>query len=356
MSENRIQGALPYRMDASGRVDERHWAMRIRADKWADILDGVDTRGRRADAFGNEFIVPELIHISKEVNKQVFPENTFTEAFAPPVSQPPWFAKVYDYNDEEFSGSSDDDSGEWSDPGQTAGISRKPNLSPIKPIPVNFSANIAEMAQFASIGVSTMVEKATQARRMAETTADRRAWLGNSRLGIPGYATTIGMSRDTVTTTTGGDTTWEDKSGPEIYEDCRAIWMAIVKNSLGIHKPTDAWLPQKLEGVLTKPMVLGGTMLTQNVQAYIEANLNIKIHYTVRLNGIDRNGDPGNGAVAMFKKSSDVQRNIMARGYYEMGPQQVARTLTVYADVVTGGLVVPQPTSAALWDGMCAAP
>lgn len=353
MSENRIVAACHQRMDANGRPTMDHWTKGIRFD-WESLLHGMDTRGKRADAFGNEFIVPELIHISKEVNKQVFPENTCMEAFASPITQPPWFAKVYDYNDESFSGSPEDETGDWSDPGTSVGISRKPNLSPIRPFPVNYSVNIAELAQFASVGVSAMAEKAVQARRVAEQACDIRAWLGRPNLGIPGYATTVGISRDTVPTV-GGATTWADKDGPTIYEDFRLMFTAIVQNSQGIFKPTDAWLPQKLEGVLTKPMVLGGVMLATNVQTYIEANLNIKIHYTVRLNSISKTGAAGNGAVAMFKKSSDVQRHIMPRGYYEMGPQQVGRTMTVYGDIVSGGLVVPQPTSAALWDGMCAA-
>ena len=361
MSQNRIvepatvEAARPYRMDGSGRIDEKHWAMRLSPQAWAGLLDGLDTRGKRADAFGNEFIVPELIHISKEVNKQVFPENTAARAFAPPRSQPPWFDTTYMYTDETVSGSPEDETGDWSDPGVTVGLSRKPNLSVIRPFPVNYSVNIAEMARYASIGVSPMADKAIQARRVAEQAIDIRAWLGRPNLGIPGYVLTPGISRDTVPTVD-GKKTWTQKTGEQIYEDCRLIYNAILVASKSIWRPRSMWLPQKMETILTKPMVVGGVALVTNVKQYIEMNLGLTIDYTIRLNDINRNGAAGNGAVAMFLKSSDVHRAINPRGYYEMGPQQVGRTMTVYGDIVSGGLVVSQPTSAALWDGMCDAP
>lgn len=352
MADNFGQTSAPLmqRCDAWGKPEISHWTKHTRFD-WDNILQGIDTRGRRADAFGNEFIVPDLIYISKEVNRQVFPENTFSRAFASPVAQPPWMSKVYDYNDETYSGSPEDENGEWSDPGVAVGINRKPNLSPIRPFTCNYSVNIAELAQWATIGASAMAEKAVQARRVAEQALDIRAWLGRPNLGIPGYANTVGISRDTVPTV-GGHTTWADKSGPEIFEDCRLIYAAIIAASGGVWVPDSLWIPLKMRSILTKPMVLGGTMLMTNVQQYIEMNLDLKIDYSVRLNSIDKTGGTGTGAVAMFRKSSDVQRSILPRGYYELGPQQVGRTMTVYADVVSGGLVVPQPTSAALWDGV----
>lgn len=344
-------GAFMQRVDATGRPSLDHWTKGLRFD-WENMLHGIDLRGKRADAFGNEFIVPELIYISKIVNEQVFPENTFAEAFELAPDMPPWYAKVYDYNDLTYSGTPVDETGEWSDPGVAVGISRKPNLSPIRPIPVNYSVNIAEMAQFASIGQSAMSAKAVQARRVVEQTFDVRAWLGNANLGIPGYATTTGISRDTVPTV-GGHTTWNSKTGTEIYADCRLMYQAIIEASGGVWIPNTLAVPLKLKGVLTKEFGVAGTSWL-SVEKYIEMNLDVKIIYSVRLNNIDKNGSAGTGAVAMYRKDSAVMRHVLPRGYYELGPQQVGRTMTVYADGVSGGLVIPQPTACALWDGVAA--
>lgn len=344
-------GALLQRVDAAtGRPALDHYTKFTRFD-WDQVLNGVDLRGRRADAFGNEFILPELIHISKIVNEQVFPENTYAEAFAMAPDMPAWYSKVYDYNDLTFSGTPVDETGEWSDPGVAVGISRAPNLSPIRPIPVNYSVNIAELAQFASIGQNAMATKAIQARRVVEQTFDLRAWYGNASLGIPGYASTTGISRDTVPTV-GGHTTWNSKTGEEIYNDCRLIYQAIITASNGVWIPDTLAVPLKLKGVLTKPFGTAGATWI-NTQKYIEMNLDVKIIYSVRLNTLTKDGATnGTGSVAMYKNGSDVMRNLIVRGYYELGPQQVGRTMTVYADGVSGGLVIPQPTACALWDGV----
>lgn len=345
-----IDRALEQRMDAFGRPSLDHWTKHTRMD-WETVLQGVDLRGKRADAFGNEFIVPELIHLSKIANEQVFPENTYAQAFALASDLPAWYDIAYNYNDNTYSGSPENVSGDFSDPGIPVGISRSPNLSPIRPITVNYSVNIAEMARLGAQGTSAMAAKAKQARRVVDTAFDIWAWRGYSKLSIPGYCTTTGISRDTVPTV-GGHTTWTSKTGPEIYEDVRLICQAINDNSKGVFFPTHMAVPQKLKTILTKPMVLGGVMLNMSVAAYIEAQLSLTVLYTVRLNDVDKNGAAGTGAVALYQKGEDTQRSLIVRDYYELGPQQVGRTMTVYADGVSGGLVIPQPTSAALWDGV----
>ena len=341
--------ALPMRLDTAGRPTMDHWSKSTLFQNpynWELMLQGVDTRGKRADAFGNEFIVPELIHISKIVNEQVFPENTFAQAFVLAPDQPAWYDVAYMYADLEFAGTPTEDTGSWIDPGIPVGISRKPNLSPIAPVPVNYSVNVAELARFAEVGMSAMAAKAVQARRIVEQTFDVRAWLGNSNLNIPGFALAQGISRDTFTTGS-----WATATGSQIYEDLRQQYQAIVSASKGVWIPDTIALPMKLKSILTKPMVIGTTALLTSVEQYIAQNLDCQLLYTVRLNDINKDNASGTGAVAMYKKDNRVMRHVMPRGYYELGPQQVGRTLTVYADGVSGGLVIPQPTACALWDG-----
>src|SRR5947208_2749970 len=113
---SQIQGALEQRCDAYGRPSLEHWTKHVQLP-WAQLLAGIDTRGKRADAFGNEFIVPELIHLSKIANEQVFPENTYAQAFEMAQDLPAWYDIAYNYNDNEYSGSPEDIAGDWGDPG-----------------------------------------------------------------------------------------------------------------------------------------------------------------------------------------------------------------------------------------------
>lgn len=332
------------RMDAANRPYNGHWSQHHSFDAAAitKALSALVGDPRRADDISNTFVMPELIHISKIANEQVFPEITYDKAFALAMDPPPWFSRSYSYNDATFTGSPEDDSGaDWSDPGQRVTLNRKPNLSPILPKTTQYGWNIAEIAQAASVGLSLPAMSAIQARRVVETEFDIRAWLGRPNLGIPGLLTATGIGTDNASKQ------WSDPATTtaEIYADIQAVmYQGIVNASLGAWLPTHLAIPQTCITAFTRPMVLGGVGLMVTLGEYVKSNLQLEILPTVRLN--HATPDMGKtGAAVMFRKDALTQRHILARGYYENAAQMVGRDLIVFADGVSGGLVVPQPTS-----------
>lgn len=348
--------ALTQRMDERGLAFAGHWTQHHSFDK-AELVKALRLSGmdnRRADEVSNLFVMPELIHLSKIANEQVFPEITYAKAFELASDAPPWYMTTYSYNDDTYTGSPDDYSGmDWSDPGRRVTLNRKPNLSPILPKTTSYNFNVAELARAAAAGVSLPARSAVQARRLIEQEFDIRAWLGRPQVGIPGLLTASGIATDAASTQ------WTDPAitTQAIYEDIRAkLYQAIINASLGAWMPTHLAIPQTVITVFTRPMVLDGVSLMVTLGEYVKQNLGLEILPTVRLNSASLPGDEGNTGVAvMFRKDEMCHRHILCRGYYENAAQVVGRDLIVYADGVSGGLVVPQPTSVAAISNVAAA-
>ena len=346
--------ALNQRMDG-GRVFDGHWSQHYTFDK-ADLTKALVQVGgldhRRADDVATKFVIPDLIHLSKIANEQVFPENTYAEAFALAPDSPPWYMESYTYYDVSYTGSPEDASGlDWSDPGRRADVNRKPNLSPILPKTTMYGFNVAELARMAALGQSLPALGAMQARRIIETEFDVRAWLGRPSLGIPGLISTTGIATDSA------GTQWDSATTEAIYSDIRLkLYQQIINNSLGVWRPTHLALPQTVETIFTRPMVLGGTSLMVTLGEYVKKNLNLELIFTVRLNSAKIGSDVSNTGVAvMYRKDALTQRHVLCRGYYENAAQMVGRDLQILCDGVSGGLVVPQPTSVAALSNVAAA-
>jgi hypothetical protein len=305
-----------------------------------------DDQFNRLDSAGNVWLPLQLEHISTKVNLAKYPDLTYAQAFDIVADPPPWFDTSYALVDQNRSGDPKLLGTDWADQGPRVQIDRSKSTSPLLPLTDHYDFTVADLARAQNLNVPLTTAKAMAARRTIEEGIDFRAWLGDSRNGIPGLLSNLGgIAVSTVAPNgTTGHPQWSTKTFLEIIADIQVLFTAIESVTLGIPslRPNRLGLCTGMMGILAlKPNTLGTNTVMDFVMASLKAlNPDFQIVESYQLNDVG-----GNAGMCMYRKDADCVGHIFSRGYTEDPPMLHNRVTVINCSAVTGGLEIRQPKS-----------
>lgn len=195
-------------------------------------------------------------------------------------------------------------------------------------------------------------------RRACDNLTENTVIFGNPDLDLLPWINYPGIQVDTAAAGASSDTEWSAKTGEEIIADVQDALVSIWRESKGIHKPLDVFLPMAQYAMLQRlPVVLGGVNLAVTALEYLKTN-NIMTDQTgvplriVPIRYLEGAGTGGTDRMVVMDRNRKNQCLPRPMEYTLSEPVPAPLAAELYAEMKTGSFHVRRAASLRYVDGI----
>lgn len=214
---------------------------------------------------------------------------------------------------------------------------------------LGYTVSWEEAERARTLGVSSIVEKASACRRIAEEFLNRDFLIGsptitdfNGLIDYPGVTTLA-----SPTTGTGSSALWQNKDGDQIVLDIHSVIYGIVEDTLIVEEADTLLLPTSLYGLIRLKRM--GPDNPQTVFQWLQANYpNISID---RLNELETAGAGDTRRIIAYRRAPDVLKAHLPMDYTFLPAAQMIMNTVVPGAQRHGGTEIRKPGAFRQMDG-----
>ena len=300
----------------------------------------------REDAKVSLFLSQQLEQIESEVYRIEYPELKFRQFLPVDTSYPSGVETISFFEYDEF--------------GMAAWISNYamdlPNVSvrgekfssTVEGIGASYAYSTQDLRAAAMAKMPLSSELATTAAKFIERKMDEAAALGQSSLGMVGFANHPNVPVDTAADNGSGSTHWEDKTADQILFDLHSLATAVWEETKELHAPDTILLPTSLYGLVSLKRIgieTGNTVL----KMFNAMNPWVKNVYS--WNRLETAGADGGPRIICYQKDPSVVKVAIPMETVQYEPERKSLSYSVPMEARFGGTLVRRPLAIRYLDG-----
>lgn len=302
----------------------------------------------RLDANESWFFEREMEAIDGRVYEREYPEFQ-ARSFLSTITSVDETDKVYTYRMTDRTGKARWIEGKSTD-APRAGVMAAEKSQTIKRMADSYSWDIWEIKAAAKASRPLDDALAFAARQNIEELIDETLAYGDSTLGLKGFLTLAsGTTPFTLSTKSGGGTTWANGTGEEMANDLLKMANNLVDTTKGVFRQFRCVLPLELFNLaaVTKLGALNNTTVLQYVQSTSPYIKQIEPWY--RASTVP--GVSGSKRIVMWADDPKVIGALVPQEFTTLPPQRVGFEEVVYCAAACGGVVERYPLAISYGDG-----
>lgn len=209
-----------------------------------------------------------------------------------------------------------------------------------------YSTQDLRAAAMARMPLSTELPKA--AMEFIERKMDHAAALGQSELGMVGFANHPNVPVDTAADNGSGSTEWADKTADQILFDLHSLTTALWEDTMELHTPDTLLLPTSLYSLVSIKRI---GVETGNTVLKMFQSMNPWVRNVYSWNRLETAGSDGGPRVIAYERSERVAKVAIPMEAVQYEPERVSLTYKVPVEARFGGTLIRMPLAIRYLDG-----
>jgi len=230
-----------------------------------------------------------------------------------------------------------------------ADVSGKEFTNPIRSIGNAYGYNTQEIRSAMFAGVSLSAKKAMAATRAHQEKINQLAFFGDAENGLPGLFTNPNVPEVTIAADgTGSSKTFASKTPDKIVRDVNLLINKVTKQSKGVHKVTQVWLPVDQYALLssTQNSLASDTTILE----FLQKNHPLaEFKQVVETSGAGAGGSDRMYAMENSSENWQLEIPMLIKQY---SPQQKGLEFEVPVESRFAGVIIEYPLAFAFADGI----
>lgn len=300
----------------------------------------------RTDAKYSAFLSQQLEQVEAEVYRIEYPELKFRQLIPVDNGYNPGVETISFYEYDIFGQAKFISN--YAQDLPTANIRGEKFSSNVESIGSSYYYSTQDLRAAAMARLPLSSELGQAAMKFIERKMDHAAALGQSELGMIGFANHPNVPVDTASDNGSGSTHWEDKTADQILFDLHQLALAVWEETFELHTPNTIVMPTSLYGLIATKRIgveTGNTVL----KMFLGMNEWVKNVYS--WNRLETAGADGGPRVIAYDRDPKVAKVAIPMEAVQYEPERKSLTYSVPMEARFGGTLIRTPLAMRYLDG-----